>query len=165
IHLSTDYVFSGDKASPYIESDEVGPLGVYGRTKLAGEEAARSEHPSPIILRTAWVYSPYGANFLKTMLRLARERERLKVVDDQIGNPTSALDIADGIFRVVAHAAAKPGIYGTYHMSGSGEVTWYGFARHIFAVSKSLGGPSIPVDAISTAEYPTAAKRPRNSRL
>jgi dTDP-4-dehydrorhamnose reductase len=165
IQISTDYVFSGDKTAPYVESDEVGPIGVYGRTKLAGEEAVRAEHPSPVILRTAWVYSPYGSNFVKTMLRLAGERDRLRVVDDQIGNPTSALDIADGVFRVAAHLAASPGFAGTFHMSGAGEVTWCGFARHILAASRSLGGPAIPVEGIPTSEYPTPAKRPRNSRL
>jgi dTDP-4-dehydrorhamnose reductase len=165
IQISTDYVFSGDKPAPYLETDEVGPLGVYGRTKLAGEEAVRSEHPSPVILRTAWVYSPYGSNFVKTMLRLAGERDRLRVVDDQIGNPTSALDIADGILHAASLVMERPALNGTFHMTGSGEVTWCGFARHILDVSKGLGGPSVPVEAIATADYPTPAKRPRNSRL
>jgi dTDP-4-dehydrorhamnose reductase len=165
IHISTDYVFSGEKPAPYVETDAVGPLGVYGRTKLAGEVAVRLEHSSPIILRTAWVYSIHGANFVKTMLRLAGERDRLRVVDDQIGNPTSALDIADGILQVVAQIGRNPGLAGTYHMSGSGEATWCGFARHIFDVSERLGGPSASVEPIPTTSYPTPARRPKNSRL
>jgi dTDP-4-dehydrorhamnose reductase len=165
IHISSDYVFNGDKPSPYVETDETGPLGAYGRAKLAGEAAVCSEHSSPIILRTAWVYSTYGANFVKTMLRLAKERDRLRVVDDQIGNPTSAADIADGILRVILQLGKTPRIFGTYHMSGSGETTWCRFARHIFALSKSLGGPVAQVEAIATADYPTPARRPRNSRL
>jgi dTDP-4-dehydrorhamnose reductase len=165
IQISTDYVFSGRKSAPYLETDDVGPLGVYGQTKLAGEEAVRSEHPFPIILRTAWVYSPFGANFVKTMLRLAGERDRLRIVDDQVGNPTSALDIAEGIILVAGHIADRSRLQGTFHMSGAGEISWCGFARQIFAISASLGGRSVPVDAISTSEYPTPAKRPQNSRL
>jgi dTDP-4-dehydrorhamnose reductase len=157
----TDYVYSGDKASPYVESDATGPLGVYGQSKLAGEEAVRAVHPSPLILRTSWVYSPFGNNFVKTMLRVARERPLLSVVDDQIGNPTSALEIADVILRIA------PGLTtgGTYHLCGSGDVTWCGFAREIFAQSAARGGPHPEVKAITTAEYPTPARRPANSRM
>ena len=161
IHLSTDYVYPGDRPSPYVESDATGPLGVYGRSKLEGEIAVRAAHPSPLILRTSWVYSPFGANFVKTMLRLAKDRPVLSVVDDQTGNPTSALDIADAILRIA------PGLTsgGTYHLCGSGDVTWCGFAREIFAVSKTLGGPASDVRPITTAEYPTPARRPANSRM
>jgi dTDP-4-dehydrorhamnose reductase len=161
IHLSTDYVYPGDKPSPYVESDTPGPLGVYGRSKLEGELAVRAAHPSPLILRTSWVYSPFGANFVKTMLRLAKDRPVLSVVDDQAGNPTSALDIADAILRILPTLTTG----GTYHLCGSGDVTWFGFAREIFAASAALGGPRPELKAISTAEYPTPARRPSNSRM
>lgn len=161
IQLSTDYVYPGDKTGVYVESDATGPLGIYGQSKLAGEEAVTSAHPSPLILRTSWVYSPFGGNFVKTMLRLGRERAVLNVVDDQIGNPTSALDIADAVLRIAPGLRAG----GTYHLCGSGDVTWYGFAREIFALSESLGGPCAEVKPITTAEYPTPARRPANSRM
>jgi dTDP-4-dehydrorhamnose reductase len=161
IHLSTDYVYPGDKTAPYVEDDATGPLGVYGQSKLAGEVAVRDAHPSPLILRTSWVYSPFGANFVKTMLRVSKDRPVLSVVDDQIGNPTSAMDIADAILRLA------PGLEtgGTYHLCGSGDVTWCGFAREIFALSAARGGPHPEVKAITTAEYPTPARRPANSRM
>lgn len=161
IHLSTDYVYPGDKRQPYVESDETGPLGVYGQSKLAGEMAVAAAHPSPLILRTSWIYSPFGNNFVKTMLRVGRERPVLSVVDDQTGNPTSALDIASAILRIA------PGLTsgGVYHLCGSGDVTWWGFAREIFAVSAARGGPNPEVKAISTADYPTPARRPANSRM
>jgi dTDP-4-dehydrorhamnose reductase len=161
IHLSTDYVYPGDKSLPYVESDATGPLGVYGQSKLAGEIAVRAAHPSPLILRTSWVYSPFGGNFVKTMLRLAKDRPVLSVVDDQLGNPTSALDLADAILRILPALGAG----GTYHLCGSGETTWCGFARGIFDASRELGGPSPEVRAITTADYPTAARRPQNSRM
>jgi len=161
IHVSTDYVYSGDKPDAYVESDATAPLGVYGRSKLAGEAAVRAAHPSPLILRTSWVFSPFGANFLKTMLRLGAERAEISVVDDQRGNPTSALDLADAILRI----APGLGAGGTYHVSNEGSTTWCGFARHIFATSSALGGPSPAVRPITTAEYPTPARRPANSRL
>jgi dTDP-4-dehydrorhamnose reductase len=161
VHLSTDYVYPGDKASPYVESDATGPLGVYGQSKLAGEMAVGQAHPSPLILRTSWVYSPFGANFVKTMLRLAKDRPVLSVVDDQWGNPSSALDIADAILRILPAL----GQGGTYHLCGSGDVTWCGFARGIFEASRALGGPCPEVKAITTADYPTAARRPANSRM
>ena len=165
IHLSTDYVYPGDKPAPYIEDDAVGPLGAYGRSKLAGEEAVRARHPKALILRTSWVYSPYGANFVKTMLRIGATREVISVVDDQWGNPTSAPDLAEAILRIAPQLQASGGEAGIYHLSGEGSVTWCGFAREIFKNSASLGGPSPQVKAISTAEYPTPAKRPANSRL
>jgi dTDP-4-dehydrorhamnose reductase len=161
IHLSSDYVYAGDKSSSYVETDAVGPLCVYGRSKLAGEEAVRAAHPSPLILRTSWVYSPFGNNFVKTMLRVGRERPSLGVVDDQSGNPTSALDIADAILRI----APGLGAGGTYHLCGGGETNWCGFAREIFALSVARGGPNPEVKAIATAEYPTPARRPANSRM
>lgn len=161
IQLSTDYVYPGDKTGAYVESDATGPLGIYGQSKLAGEEAVKSAHPSPLILRTSWVYSPFGGNFVKTMLRLGRERAVLNVVDDQIGNPTSALDIADAVLLIAPGLQAG----GTYHLCGSGDVTWCGLAREIFALSKSLGGPCAEVKPITTAEYPAPARRPANSRM
>jgi dTDP-4-dehydrorhamnose reductase len=165
IHLSTDYVYPGDKPSPYIEGDATGPLGVYGRSKLAGEAAVRAAHPRALILRTSWVYSPYGTNFVKTMLRAGRERDEVGVVDDQTGNPTSALDLADAILRIAPRLVAPGGEAGILNLCGTGDVTWCGFARHIFAVSGNLGGPRPKVRPIVTAEFPTPAKRPANSRL
>lgn len=161
IHLSTDYVYPGSKTGPYVETDETGPLGVYGRSKLAGELRVRAAHPSPLILRTSWVYSPFGANFVKTMLRVGAQRPELAVVDDQTGNPTSALDLASAILRIA------PGLTegGTYHLCGSGSVTWCGFARQVFAISRSHGGPAPEVRAIATSDYPTPARRPVNSQL
>jgi dTDP-4-dehydrorhamnose reductase len=161
IHLSTDYVYAGDKSSPYVETDAAAPLGVYGQSKLAGEAAVRAAHPSPLILRMSWIYSPFGNNFVKTMLRLGRERPSLGVVDDQRGNPTSALDIADAILQIAPGLAAG----GAYHLCGGGETTWCGFAREIFALSEVRGGPSAEVRAITTAEYPMPARRPANSRM
>ncbi|MDP1699417.1 MAG: dTDP-4-dehydrorhamnose reductase [Aestuariivirga sp.] len=163
IHLSTDYVFSGSKATAYVESDETGPLGVYGQSKLAGELAVRSANPSALIFRTSWVYSPFGSNFVKTMLRLAGERRVLRVVEDQVGSPTSALDLAEAILRIASCAGVGSGA--TFHVAGSGSVSWCGLARHVFEVSRLAGGPTAKVVPISTSEYPTPARRPANSRL
>jgi dTDP-4-dehydrorhamnose reductase len=165
IHLSTDYVYPGDKPAPYVESDATGPLGVYGKSKLAGEEAVRAAHSGAIILRTSWVYSPFGANFVKTMLRIGKERETVRVVDDQFGNPTSAIDIADAILRIAPGLVSAPGSGAVLHCCGEGSTTWCGFARHIFAASARLGGPAPRVEAITTAEFPTPARRPGNSRM
>jgi dTDP-4-dehydrorhamnose reductase len=167
VHLSTDYVFDGSKATPYVETDATGPAGVYGASKLAGEHAVLAAHDNSAILRTAWVYSPFGANFAKTMLRLANDREEVAVVADQQGNPTSALDIADGVLRVVANLAASDSVdqRGIFHMTATGEGTWADFAEAIFSASAAAGGPSARVRRISTADYPTPAKRPANSRL
>ena len=166
IHLSTDYVFDGNKPSPYDEGDPTGPTGVYGESKLAGEAAVRSEQPNSAVLRTAWVYSPFGANFVKTMLRLAEERDGVSVVADQRGNPTSALDIADGVLAVAANLASTDSAFeGVFHMTASGEASWADFAEAVFAASARFGGPSAIVTPISTADYPTAARRPPNSRL
>lgn len=164
IQLSTDYVYPGNKPEAYVESDATGPLGVYGQSKLEGEQAVRAAHPSALVLRTSWVYSPFGANFVKTMLRVGRERPLLKVVDDQQGNPTSAIDIADAILRI-ATASRFPPDGATLHLCGTGSATWCGLARHIFTTSARLGGPSPKVEAITTADYPTPARRPANSRL
>lgn len=168
IHLSTDYVFAGDKATSYLESDPVGPLGVYGATKLAGEAAVMAAHAAnSVVLRTAWVYSPFGTNFVKTMLRLAVERDELSVVSDQFGNPTSALDIADGVIRVATNLCAEPdpALRGIFHMTPPGESSWACFAEAIFAASSALNGPRAQVRHIPASEYPTPALRPANSRL
>jgi dTDP-4-dehydrorhamnose reductase len=167
IHLSTDYVFDGSLDRPWREDDPVAPLGVYGATKLAGEQAIAASGATYAILRTAWVYSPFGANFVKTMLRLAETRDALNVVEDQQGCPTSAFDIADGIMAVVAVWQADParGANGVYHLAGAGETHWAGFARSIFAASASRGGPSATVTGIPSSSYPTRAARPANSRL
>jgi dTDP-4-dehydrorhamnose reductase len=165
IHYSTDYVFDGTKSSPYFETDATNPVSVYGATKLRGEEAIRRSGCHHIIFRTSWVYAARGHNFVKTMLRLARERDELKVVSDQTGAPTSAALIAD----ITAKAIAKPVLAGTYHLAAAGETTWHGFARFILGEAQALGlglkaGPD-RVAAIPTSAYPTPAKRPANSRL
>jgi len=167
IHISTDYVFDGTKSAPYVESDPVAPLGVYGESKLAGEQAVLAAHPGAVILRTAWVYSPFGANFVKTMLRLAESRDELGVVGDQIGNPTSALDIADAVIAVAEALVEHPSqtTRGVFHMTGSGEGSWADLAEAVFAASAAAGGPSAKVNAIGTKDYPTPAARPANSRL
>ena len=167
IHLSTDYVFDGTKSDFYVETDPTGPTGVYGASKLAGERAVLSGHDNVAILRTAWVYSPFGANFVKTMLRLAQDRDEIAVVGDQRGNPTSALDIADGIIAVAANLVAgrDPDQRGIFHMVGRGDASWAEFAEAIFEESAANGGKSARVKPITSAEYPTPAKRPANSRL
>ncbi len=167
IHLSTDYVFDGMKSEPYVETDAVGPMSAYGRTKLEGEQAVKEATDNAVILRTAWVYSPFGKNFAKTMLRLAETRDTVNVVADQIGNPTSALDIADGIFKIARNLTedGDRSLRGMFHMSGRGEASWADFAEEIFRLSASKGGPNATVGRISTADYPTPAKRPANSRL
>lgn len=167
IHISTDYVFDGTKSAPYVESDPAAPAGVYGVSKLAGEKAVLAASPNSAILRTAWVYSPFSANFVKTMLRLAVDHEELSVVADQVGNPTSALDIADGVLRVASNMASSSdaALRGIFHMTATGQATWADFAEAIFAASDEVGGPAATVRRITTAEYPTPAKRPANSCL
>jgi dTDP-4-dehydrorhamnose reductase len=167
IHLSTDYVFDGSKSSPYSENDATGPQSVYGQSKLEGEKAVTAGHADSVVLRTAWVYSPFGSNFVKTMLRLAADREEIGVVADQRGNPTNALDIADGILTVAGNLvrSGDESLRGIFHMSASEEASWAEFAEAIFAASAELGGPTARVKAISTADYPTPARRPANSRL
>ena len=155
IHLSTDYVFDGSKDGWYMESDPVAPLGVYGTSKWQGEQAART-NPDHLILRTAWVYAAHGHNFVKTMLRLGAERGNLRVVADQIGCPTSAHDIADAILRLVDIDAT-----GTYHMAGASQATWHELATATFELAEL----DVAVEAIGTAENPTPAPRPANSRL
>ncbi|GAA5626593.1 dTDP-4-dehydrorhamnose reductase [Brucella sp. NBRC 12953] len=167
IHLSTDYVFAGDASKAYVETDSTGPRSVYGSSKLEGEQLIAHANPQHIIMRTAWVYSPFGKNFVKTMLKLAETRGALSVVSDQWGNPTSALDIADAIIKVADHLAAKSDFsaYGVYHLVGTGDTNWSGFARAIFSESAALGGPTATVTDLTTADYPTKAGRPANSRL
>lgn len=168
IHISTDYVFDGSKATPYVETDPVAPLGAYGRSKYAGEEHVAAACTRHIILRTAWVISPYGQNFVKTMLRLAATRAELGVVADQIGTPTYAPHLADAVLAIAARLAShrvETMSWGIYHAAGTGEATWCDLARETFRLSATLGGPSARVRAVTTADYPTPAKRPANSRL
>lgn len=166
IHVSTDYVFDGSKAGPYVESDPVAPIGVYGASKLAGEYAVLSGNPRSVILRTAWVLSAHRGNFLKTMLRVGATNSQLRVVDDQVGCPTAAADIAAALktitLRMIDDLEAPTGIH---HFVNSAEASWCGLAREIFRLSAAAGGPSAEVVAITTAEYPTPARRPVNSRL
>ena len=174
IHYSTDYVFDGRGDRPYREDDATGPTSVYGRTKLAGEQAVAASGCRHLILRTSWVYSLRGRNFLNTMYRLARERDELRVVDDQVGAPTSSAALADAgatIARRLANGDSLPG--GVYHMTCGGAVSWCGFARAIVdrlpAIARALGDPPTDrqpkVTPISTEDYPTPAARPKNSRL
>ena len=164
IHVSTDYVFSGDEPAPYLEDDEAEPRTVYGYTKLRGEHAVACANPKHVILRTSWVYSPFGTNFVRTMLRLAAERRTVNVVADQWGNPTNALDLARAILHVATHSARdRP--TGVFHVTGTGETNWAGFARHIFQASRAIGGPAADVCDITSAAYKAKARRPPNSRL
>jgi dTDP-4-dehydrorhamnose reductase len=168
IQISTDYVFDGAAERPYREDDPVRPLGAYGSSKLLGEQAVADANPNHAILRTAWIYSPFGKNFVKTMLRLAADRDEIGVVADQVGSPTSALDIADGVLAVGRNLVEKPqdsALRGVFHMAGGGFASWADFAREIFALSSRLGGPGARVRPIGTADYPTPARRPANSRL
>ncbi len=164
VHYSTDYVFDGNGTRPYREDDATAPLGVYGRSKLAGEDALRASGCDHIILRTAWVYASRGKNFLLTMLRAGAERDSLRVVDDQRGTPTSARLIADVTSAVIAAGRDK---LGTYHLCASGECTWFGFAQTIFARAHAAGliARMPHLEAITTADYPTKAHRPRYSVL
>ena len=156
-HVSTDYVFYGTKPGFYTEDDPVAPLGAYGASKEAGERGVRAANPDHVILRTAWVVSPWGHNFVKTMLRLGGERKQLRVVDDQRGCPTSAINIAETLLTI----AAQAGPAGTYHFVNSGEASWCDLARFVF----DRAGMDVAVEAIATADYPTPARRPANSRL
>ena len=168
IHISTDYVFDGTMNRPYVESDPTGPTGAYGASKLAGEQAVLAAYgENSTVLRVAWVYSPFGGNFVKTMLRLASDREEVSVVADQIGNPTSALEIADAILSVAINLVSSScsDLRGIFHMTASGEASWADFAEAIFAASAAQGGPSARVKRIATSDYPTVAARPANSRL
>ena len=167
IHISTDYVFDGTLDRPYVETDPTGPTGVYGASKLAGERAVLAASDNSAVLRVAWVYSPFGGNFVKTMLRLAADRDELGVVGDQVGNPTNALAIADAIFQVATNMVSDRSLElrGVFHMTAPGEASWADFAEAIFAASTARGGPSASVRPIGTADYPTPATRPANSRL
>jgi dTDP-4-dehydrorhamnose reductase len=168
IQISTDYVFDGAKAEPYVESDPVAPQGVYGRSKLEGEQVVAAANPRHVILRTAWVYAPFGANFVRTMLRLAAERDSLRVVDDQVGCPTYAPDIAEAVLaigRQIVGDGWRDDFAGVTHLAGPEALSWCGFARRIVAGGAARGGREIPVEAIATSDYPTPAKRPANSRL
>ena len=168
LHVSTDYVFDGSKPTPYREDDAVAPLGVYGRSKLAGEHAVAKANPRHVILRTAWVYAPYGSNFVRTMLRIASTKPEVGVVADQHGCPTSALDIAATLIGVAAKIVAEPEnleLRGVFHMAARGEAVWADVAEAVFAASRERGGPATQVKRITTAEFPTQARRPANSRL
>jgi dTDP-4-dehydrorhamnose reductase len=168
VQLSTDYVFDGTGERPYRETDPTNPLSVYGASKLAGERAVAEAAADYAVLRTSWVYSPFGKNFVRTMLALARQRDEVRVVCDQAGSPTSALDIADGVLGVVRNLLAVPtrsDLRGIFHMTADGTATWAEFAEAIFAASRAAGGPSAKVIPIPTTEYPTPARRPANSRL
>lgn len=166
IHVSTDYVFSGSNAAPWVEADPVGPLGVYGASKLGGEVAIRASRARYQIIRTAWVVSAHGRNFVKTMLRLASEKESIGVVDNQVGSPTSATDLAQAILAVAQDMLETPSWEsGTLHFANSGNASWADFAIEIFRQSSARGGPSAEVVRISDSQFPTTARRPENSIL
>jgi dTDP-4-dehydrorhamnose reductase len=165
IHLSTDYVFDGTKRDAYAEDDTTRPLSVYGASKEAGERAVRATQPAHIILRTSWVFAAHGANFVRTMLRLGAERTELRIVDDQRGGPTAALDIAGACLGLAAAIVGEPARWGTYHYVGTPVTTWHDFAAAIFAAVAGHRGPSPRLTRIATSEYKTAARRPMNSAL
>lgn len=161
VQISTDYVFAGNGEAPWQPGDPTGPLGAYGRSKLAGEVATRAAGGAHAILRTSWVVSAHGQNFVKTMLRLGATRDRLRVVADQVGAPTPARDIAAACLSIAEQLAADPGKTGTYHFAGTPDTSWAGFARAIFAAARM----AVTVEDIPSSDYPTPARRPLNSRL
>jgi dTDP-4-dehydrorhamnose reductase len=165
IHVSTDYVFDGEKRSPYLETDPTRPLNAYGRTKLAGERALAAANPRHVILRTSWVYSAHGGNFVKTMLRLGCERDRLTVVNDQVGCATSAADIASAILAIAGALHAGKDGFGVFHYTGAGETTWYDFARAVLDGARHWAPVKADLSPIISSQFPTRAQRPRNSRL
>jgi dTDP-4-dehydrorhamnose reductase len=164
VHLSTDYVFDGCKTDAYVEDDPVAPVSAYGRSKETGERAVRETIPRHLILRTAWVYAAHGSNFLRTMVRLARERDMVRVVADQHGTPTSAADLADAIVAMLPQLG-ETNAFGTFHLTNAGRTTWHGFAQTIFADLARRGSPVPRLEAITSAEYPTATRRPAMSVL
>jgi dTDP-4-dehydrorhamnose reductase len=167
IQISTDYVFDGKGSEPYGEDAPTGPIGVYGRSKLLGEEQVRALNRDHTIVRTAWVYSPFGRNFLKNILDLAQRRDELRVVADQIGNPSSASDLADGILAMLVswRDGSRAGLGEIFHLAGTGEATWFEFASHIVQVSAEFGARTPHLVPIRTDQWPTRATRPSNSRL
>jgi len=168
IQISTDYVFDGALERPYREDDPTGPVSAYGRSKLAGEQAVAAATPDHAILRTAWVYSSFGKNFVRTMLRLGAQRDEVGVVADQFGSPTSALDIADAVLAVARNLVSRPGdasLRGVFHMAAQGEASWAQFAEAVFTEAAAAGRAPVAVKRIATADYPTPARRPANSRL
>jgi dTDP-4-dehydrorhamnose reductase len=167
IHISTDYVFGGVKTTPFAEGDIPAPLNVYGRSKLLGERRVAALCPNHIIVRTSWLHSPFGTNFVKTILRLAESKDEIAVVDDQVGSPTSAFQLADALLRIAAQALhdTKHSHAGIYHAAGGGTASWRTLAEEVFLCSKLIGGPHARVRSISSADYRAAALRPRNSAL
>lgn len=167
IQLSTDYVFDGEGEGAYREDAPTAPLGVYGQSKLAGEEQVRSAQPDHLIVRTAWVYSPFGRNFVQSIIKAAAARDTLTVVDDQRGSPTSALNLAEAIFHVLGdwRRGSRTGLGETYHVAGAGETSWCGLAQEIMHRCEAVGLPSANVVPITTADWPTRARRPLNSVL
>ncbi len=168
IHMSTDYVFNGSKGSPYAEDDTPAPATVFGRSKLEGEAAVSAANPKHVILRTAWIYSPTGRNFVKSMLEQAAGSNRVRVVDDQRGSPTYAPHLVAAILDVARQLSGRKGAdgpWGVYNAAGSGTTTWRGFAEEVFRRSAACGGPSATVEPIRSADYPTPAQRPANSQL
>jgi dTDP-4-dehydrorhamnose reductase len=167
VQVSTDYVFDGRKPTPYVEDDPVAPLGVYGRSKAAGEAAVRGTLREHLIVRTAWLYSPYGSNFVRTVLRLAAEGKELRIVDDQVGSPTCAADLAEALLSIAGRLRSGGEIpWGTYHYCGRGITSWFGFARHILqTLAARRRIDAYRVVPITTREFPTAARRPAFSAL
>jgi dTDP-4-dehydrorhamnose reductase len=166
LHVSTDYVFDGTPGRPWREVDPTGPLGAYGRSKLAGEQAVAAAGGPHVVLRTSWVFSAHGTNFVRTMLRVGAERDSLRIVDDQVGGPTPARAIAEALLAIAEAFAAERGHTGVFHFAGAPDVSWAGFARAIFVAHAERTGTRVPqVVPIPTADYPTPARRPLNSAL
>ena len=169
LHYSTDYVFDGSGSMPWVEDAATGPLSVYGATKLEGEQLIRASGCLHLILRTSWVYAARGGNFAKTMLKLAQERERLTVIDDQVGAPTGADSLADLSAHMLRSTLQRPELAGTYHAAASGETSWHGYAQHVIEFARAAGRPirvaPHAIEAVPTSAFPTPARRPANSRM
>ena len=169
VHYSTDYVFDGSGSRPWRETDAPGPLNVYGQTKLEGERLVQAAGPNHLIFRTSWVYAARGGNFAKNMLRLAQERERLSVIDDQFGAPTGAELLADVTAHALRQVLKTPGDAGLYHVAAAGETSWYGYAKYVLSLANTAGNAikivAKSVDPVTSSAFPTAARRPHNSRL